>query len=262
MLVCYLDDSDDLASRVVAMGGYLATTEDWKVYETEARRIYKYYSIETLHAVDFRTHKGQFTGWDKRRKADFISELFAITERFMKVCGISVCVSKTMHKAFHSAGKRSSQMSAYGLAFSKCIDAACTGRGLPALIPRGEVSFVVESGRRNAELAILFDRAKSRGAYGNQLQSLTFMTKQSCLAVHLADFWVMYSRRLAGPILAHPPNSDLNGYVPFELAPAFRHVPHAVEVLGGSITTSIHNRNEIGIGKSRLTWFGPLRDFG
>jgi hypothetical protein len=65
----------------------------------------------------------------------------------------------------------------------------------PAVKQHG-VSFLVETGNNNnSEIGNFFHKMTKQPAFEGSLRSISFVTKDSCRAIQLADFFAFYSRR-------------------------------------------------------------------
>lgn len=107
----------------------------------------------------------------------------------------------------------------------------------------GKVSFVVEAGNHNNNgIKVQFDNLSKDNAYDGNLGSLTFAMKRDSRAIQLADFWAMYSRRMAIPFLESPKDSDMRDVIPPELRIAVNYIPHHIEVIFGNRANECRNR--------------------
>jgi hypothetical protein len=71
-----------------------------------------------------------------------------------------------------------------------------TDRQIAPLVDKHGISFLVESGNNNnSEIEQFFQRMSKQPAFGGALRSISFVAKNSCRAIQLADFFAFYSRR-------------------------------------------------------------------
>lgn len=251
MIVCYIDDSDDHLSSTATMAGYFATSDGWEVYEQESGEIYQRYGIEVFHAKDFKRTKGEFRGWSAVRKNSFAKELFQAAGRTV-ACGVSVCVKKSLYKSFRAASRSTSQISVHGMALGVLVSKFCSGHMLPRLVdPALPINLIVESSNRDGEFLKVFEKFRSGS---RNVESIDFVAKNSSRAIHLADFWAMYSRQICGPLGTAQGVVDL----PDPIKSAFDCLSHALDVVHGTAKLSA-NKREIEAGLSTTTWFGPAR---
>src|SRR5262249_145481 len=87
------------------------------------------------------------------------------------------------------------RMSPICLCFSALVMSIVGDEQLWPRVKQHGLSFLVESGKYADGIAQFFDRMAKHPAFENSLRSVTFVTKDSCRAIHLADFFVFYSRR-------------------------------------------------------------------
>ena len=240
MLVCYVDDSDDNLSSVATMAGYFATEDNWTKYEQTAAQVYRAYDVTCLHCRDFRLTKGEFTGWPLVKKNSFIEELFQAAHGVVS-CGVSVCMSKSLHKSFRSFG-RTGHISVHGMAFGALVGKFVDGQMLPVLLGQKEIGFKVESSNKDGEFLHTF-KAFLRSGDAPTIKFVEFVKKEDCLAVHLADFWAMYSRRLSP--LVKGLNAQTLPDIPTPLKAAFNYIPHALDNVTGMASVFARDRRKI-----------------
>ena len=71
-----------------------------------------------------------------------------------------------------------------------------TDRQIAPLVDKHGISFLVESGNNNnSEIEQFFQRMSKQPAFGGALRSISFVAKNSCRAIQLADFFAFYGRR-------------------------------------------------------------------
>lgn len=167
------------------------------------------------------------------------------------MCGISVSVTEGLAKSFKKAVPQNSGSSPLGMAFGIAVRQVCHGNGLPQLPKAKFVRFVVEKGNKNnAQIKQDFEKLKLR-ELAPYATSLEFETKHSSRAIHLADFWALYSRRLANASMKGNGSDDLTQYLEPELKVAIKHVPHAMDINFGSVSQQIQNRKLLNVGTTR-----------
>ena len=140
---------------------------------------------------------------------------------------------------------------AFGALVGKFVD----GQMLPVLLGQKEIGFKVESSNKDGEFLHTFN-AFVRSGDAPTIKFVEFVKKEDCLAVHLADFWAMYSRRLS------PLVKGLNAQT----------LPDHSDTAQGrvqlhSARAGQRDRNGLGLcpmtegrfrcGTSSTTWFGP-----
>ena len=194
MLHCYLDDSGTSGLPIVSMGGFVAPIEQWEYLEPRFDEILERYDVEILHAKEFNSTKDAFAGWSKIKKRTLTKELFGAAAG--RMLGASVAVPKTEIVDWKRQSGRMQQMSPLGICFA-CImmkilrDARTADRA-----KKDGVAFLIESGNKNnAEIEKYFHQMSKQPAFGGVLRSVEFVTKASCRAIQVADFFAYYSRR-------------------------------------------------------------------
>ena len=65
---------------VFALGGYLAHLDQWSRFEGEWAIRLKQAGIQTFHATDFNNARGEFKGWDTKKRIKFSKYFTAIAE--------------------------------------------------------------------------------------------------------------------------------------------------------------------------------------
>jgi hypothetical protein len=196
VFVCYLDDSDNDQGNAITLAGYVASLENWRVYEDRSRQIYNSYGVgDVLHAMEFNGSKPPFKGWSVARKLSLINELLSCS-------GFSLGVSMSLDKASFQRNKENPaigpNMSPLGLAFSIIMHQLVRRNPLAGFIQSSGLSFVIESGHKNnSGLERYFHKFKDNPLFLDCLQSISFVDKLDSRAIHLADMLAFYSRRQA-----------------------------------------------------------------
>lgn len=256
---CYLDDSYS-AGSVVSLAGYFATNENWARYEQAADEIYLKYGISELHTMDLHSNKRAFKGWQHPKKRAFLAELFAAAKD-SNLVGVAHCTTKTLAKSFRQANKATAQMSALGILFGNMVNTVCSNQGLLEISGARDVSFVIEQGNKNnSGILIEYNQRKSEGNL-ERAKSLSFVGKGDCKAIHIADFWAFYSRRLATQLVqknfrmqgrpADIPDKLLHG--------AFDKCPHTLHITYGGAGSIVGHPELLRLGQLQTFHFGPIR---
>jgi len=82
MLYFFLDDSGtDERSPVITMAGYVALAHNWAIFGKRAKKLYARYGITQLHASDYHGTKGEFAGWGREKKMQFVREMFELVRK-------------------------------------------------------------------------------------------------------------------------------------------------------------------------------------
>jgi hypothetical protein len=179
----------------MTMAGYIALAEDWARFEERAQPVFRRHGINVLHAVDLRATKREFAEWTRDKKETFIAELFSVAAGTV-IMGISVSVRKQSYKDAARRTELNKNISTYGQCFNLIINQILSEPFLSSLAFEGGLFFVVESGNENNNgLVRHFNELVKLHNLGNVLRSITFVPKDHCMAIQLADCLAFYSRR-------------------------------------------------------------------
>jgi hypothetical protein len=191
---CYLDDSGTSGLPVVTMGGFLGFQGHWENLEPILDEILNGYGVEVFHAKQFHDTKPPFKGWKKIKKLSFTEELFLTTHGMLH--GLSMTMSRAALQESKKEGAFAS-MSPIGVCFSSIVTRLVTDPKMSAAVRKNGVSLLIESGNaNNGELEVAFHMMSKLKAFEGVFRSISFVTKESCRAIQLADFIAFYSRRL------------------------------------------------------------------
>ncbi len=211
------------------------------------------FGVSNLHSKDLRSTKGQFKDWDRARKIEFLAHLFG-QAKTSDVCGLSVSFTKGLAKSFQKAAKQNHGSLPLGMAFGVAISQVCSGTGLPQLPKNKSVAFVVERGNKNnAQIKRDFSKLKSN-SNAPLASSLSFERKNDSYAIQLADFWALYSRRLANESLKNGENFNITRLMEPKLKTACELVPHAMDINFGTVSQRISQRSLLDVGITRRFW--------
>ena len=256
---CYLDDSYS-SGNVISLAGYFATSDNWAAYEASADDIYRQHNISILHTTDLHATKRQFRGWPLTQKKAFLADLFEAASQ-SKLVGISNCTTKSLSRTFQQVHKATAQISALGALFGSMVKTVCDNEGLMEISGPRDVSFVIEKGNKNnAGILTTYNKLRSEGKL-QRAKSLSFVGKADCKAIHLADFWAFYSRRIATKLLQSKfqlPGSDS---APFDklVHGAFDKLPHTVNITYGGVSSILGHPDLLQYGELQTFHFGPMR---
>ncbi len=257
-LACPLDDTRRLLPAAVPYSGYYAESDNWRAYEAAASNVYASHGVSVLHTKDFRDRKKEFRGWSSAQQGDFLAELFEAVNS-CDLFGLSFCATKSVGASFKGAHKKASQSSIFSMLFSMILDELCRKGNPFDLRGSREVSFFVESGNHNNQgIQKLFnDMKRKRQAEG--AKSLSFVGKQDCLAIHLADFWAFYSMRHARKALQSGFDASKGPFFDEICGAAFSQAPHYTRIFSGLAYRSDDDPNAISVGAPQTYYYGPQR---
>lgn len=196
VLTCYLDDSGkDPQNLVTTIAGYIARDDAWKAYEEAVEPIFSEYKVKLLHAKDLHSTDGDFVGWGGIRKQAFIAKLcMARSQRLMM--GLSMSTLKSMYKQRAEESTRKRPITPYTFCFNIIIDLIMTDIRIGGAVNSAGVALVLERGHENNnEAEEQFYQIREQHKLHNVLRSISFVPKDACRAIQLADLLAFYSRR-------------------------------------------------------------------
>jgi hypothetical protein len=103
-LTAYFDDSGHPAShRVVALGGFVSTTDHWIRFSKEWQGVLKEFDVPYMHMKEYAHSVGPFVGWkgDESKRLEFMKRLIALLKGLPKGSACSV-----MTEPFNAVNKR------------------------------------------------------------------------------------------------------------------------------------------------------------
>lgn len=196
MLVCYLDDSGkDPQNLCTTIAGYIGRDTSWAAFETDVEPWFTEFGVGILHAKDLHNTDGDFKGWTVLRKQAFIARICQARNPHVML-GVSMAAEKRPYQEAKSQRGKARTSSPYSFCFNVIVDWILrdvrTGRAAHA----EGVAFVVEAGHENnpdAERA--FHEVRESFDLQDILRSISFVPKDACRAIQLADLLAFYSRR-------------------------------------------------------------------
>lgn len=91
MFTAYFDASghpDDPNVRSLTVAGFLASTDQWSIFDRRWKKILEKYEVPYLHMKEFSHSQGEFVGWDqdpkKQQRPKFIGELVTLLQKMMR----------------------------------------------------------------------------------------------------------------------------------------------------------------------------------
>lgn len=220
-IVCYLDDSGSGLDRpIVTLAGYIARLDEWMAFEPKGRAYLDGNGVGVLHAVDLNQGRGDFKDWSVDRKLGFVRGLYDLFSPHA-LLGISGSAVHAQHKAKKALTGLSINQSAYGFCFNWILNRLLTDREIP---PDDQLQFVVEEGsKNNSGLAESYYNIKKQHNI-DRLTGISFVSKESCVAIQMADMIAYYSRR-------HGERVEQNNGLPVEMEPVLSSMMEKVSVI-------------------------------
>jgi hypothetical protein len=195
----YLDDSGTANEPIITMAGFVAQESDWETLEPDYEAILgpTNYRVPVLHAKHFHATQGAFAGWSKVRKKSLTRELFQ-TSKGRVPFGISFSARKKSFLSRKAETGNAPGTSAYSMCFSAILVRLIDGPEMGKAIQRDGLSIFVESGNKNNDgLNEHFRKFQSHPIYKGALREISFIPKDHCRAIQVADFLAFYTRRHA-----------------------------------------------------------------
>lgn len=201
VLVCYLDDSGkDPQNPITSVGGYAAPEESWAKFEQEAEPIFqKYIGDEPLHAMDLYHGQGVYDGWKVVKKQSFVAQLCMKLYPLQPLLGVSFSVRKASYATRTveaiKRGLRKRTVTPYTYCMQGVLNWILTDVQIGKIANEDGLALILESGNEhNEEAKKAFDDIKAIHALGC-LKSLSFVSKEECRAIQMADLFAFYTRR-------------------------------------------------------------------
>jgi hypothetical protein len=196
VLVCYLDDSGkDPQNPATTLAGYVAREDSWRDFETAVEPVFIYKAVKVLHAKDLHNTDGEFKGWRVLEKQAFVAKICqAMTPRLLM--GISISAHKKNFAASAAASGRKRTLTAYALCFNWIFDNLLRNITIGHIAHADGLALILETGNEhNAEAEQTFYEVRAMHKLDNALRSISFVPKDSCRAIQIADLLAFYSRR-------------------------------------------------------------------
>jgi hypothetical protein len=192
----YLDESGTHeGSDTTVMGGLLARADHWKAFEQIFEGIQRKHGFRVFHTKKFKRRAGDFKGWTNERCLALIDDLALLTS-FGRAESTTVSLPNMLYddvyRSPHQKGVRARFDSRYGLCFRQCLlhfVVETTKHKYRKKIP--PLDIVLEAGHTNWGDAkrIFFDiKRKFSGRGGDLLRHISFVEKDSCGQLMMADF--------------------------------------------------------------------------
>jgi hypothetical protein len=196
VLVVYLDDSGkDPQNRITSIAGYVATDEQWEAFGVEVERWFTEFGVKILHAKDLHNTDGEFADWTVLRKHAFVARLCQAMSHQLQL-GVSMSAVKETYKTRAEEGKRKRTVTPYTFCFNVIIDWLLTDVGVGRAANMEGLKVVLEAGHENnAEAQEQFYSVREHHNLEAILHSISFVRKDSCRAIQMADLLAFYSRR-------------------------------------------------------------------
>ncbi len=213
MLTCYLDDSGkDPQNPITTVAGYLARDDAWREFEAAVEPIFAEKRVSILHARNLHAGDPDFKGWTVLQKQAFVARIMNAAAPHVMM-GVSMSAHKDNyqeHAGYRASGDEPRRtVTPYTFCFQVIVDWLLRDIRVGRAVHSEGLALVLECGHENnpqAEQEFYWVRKK----YGleNVLRSISFVPKDHCRAIQLADLLAFYSRRDGVAYLKAIENSD------------------------------------------------------
>ena len=198
VLVCHLDDSGkDPQNPVTTIAGYVAREAAWAAFEADAENWFGEYGVKVLHAKDLHDTDGEFRGWPILKKQAFVSRICQARVPHLMM-GMSMSAVKDTYHLRSAERGRKRTVTAYSFCMNVIIDWLLRDIRIGGATNTEGVALVLECGHENnPEAEQLFWHVREEHGLEKILRSISFVPKDECRAIQLADLLAFYSRREA-----------------------------------------------------------------
>jgi hypothetical protein len=196
MLVCYLDDSGkDPQNPITTIAGFVADAEEWVKLEAAVEPIFTGYGVPVFHASDLHNTDGIFRDWKFIKKQSFVYKICLAMSPHVPL-GVSMSALKATYKARASESSRKRTVTPYTFCFNVIIDWILRDIRVGRKANTEGLSVVLEAGHENnAEAEQCFYNVRKQHNLDDVLRSISFVCKENCRAIQMADLLAFYSRR-------------------------------------------------------------------
>lgn len=196
VLVCYLDDSGkDPQNRITTIAGYIATEEDWRAFEVDVEPVFQKRKVRILHAKEMHDTDGDFKSWPVLSKEAFVSQICQSMSRHVAL-GVTMSAVKDTYKIRAAESGRKRTVTPYTFCFNVIVDYLLRSIFIGRRVHEEGIAFVLECGHENnAEAEAEFHVVRKMFNVENVLRSISFVPKDNCRAIQIADLLAFYGRR-------------------------------------------------------------------
>jgi hypothetical protein len=196
VLVCYLDDSGkDRQNPITTVAGYIARDTDWDLFETDVEKWFDEYKVGILHAKQLEDTDGDFKGWSVLKKQAFVSRMCQARDRHVMM-GLSMSAEKDGYQRSALLNVDRRVLTPYAFCFNVIVDWILRDIRIGRHSNTEGVAFVLEKGHENnPEAEKQFYEIRKLHKLESILHSISFVSKDACRAIQLADLIAFYSRR-------------------------------------------------------------------
>jgi hypothetical protein len=196
VLACYLDDSGkDPQNPITTVAGYIARDTAWQAFEIEVEKWFTEFKVEVLHAKQLHDTDGDYAGWSVLKKQAFVSRICQARVPHLMM-GLSMSALKGTYELRAEESGKKRTIRPYTFCFNVIIDWILRDVRISHAANTEGVAFIIECGHENnPEAEKEFTALRNLLNIEHILRSISFVSKDSCRAIQLADLLAFYSRR-------------------------------------------------------------------
>jgi hypothetical protein len=194
IFTAYLDESGTHGgSPITLMSAFLGSARQWQNFEKDYVKLRRIYGFSVFHAKDWRDTDGEFEGWSRQKKNQFVWDFFKIIDERL-AAGVSAFLKNDEYSKYYSGCDRPHRArwdTKYAICFRAVLSmllAEMDKRARPDKV--NTLHLVLERGAKNAGDAILiFNWIKDNiwPEDADLLGTMTFDGKRECPALATAD---------------------------------------------------------------------------
>jgi len=200
VLVAYLDDSGkDPQNPITTVAGYAAPAHVWERFEREVEPIIQARIGDLpIHATNLYRGEPPYEDWSVLNKQAFVASLCRVLYPFEPLA-VSFSVRKASYRVraieMIKRGLHKRIVTPYTFCFERIFDWILLDVRVGKIANEEGLALFVEAGNEhNAEAQQSYEYIKEHFGL-DQLKSLTFVGKEDCRAIQMADLWAFYTRR-------------------------------------------------------------------
>jgi hypothetical protein len=150
--------------------------------------------------------RGEFAGWSVLKKQTFVAKLCTALSQHA-LLGVSASVHKAQYKNRTAESDRKRTVTPYTFCSNLIIDWLLTDIRVGKIANTEGVAMILERGHENnAEAQRNFYDVRDEHGLDNILRSISFIDKEHCRAIQMADLFAFYSRRHGARMESASPN--------------------------------------------------------
>jgi len=156
-------------------------------------------NVKVLHAKDLHATRGEFEDWKVITKQYFVWRICSALTPYVPL-GVSMSALKETYGEHAVERKPKRTVSAYTFCFNTILDWLLRDIRTGKEANTDGLAFILECGNEhNGEAEQCFYNVMKEHDLGGVLRSISFVPKEKCRAIQMADLLAYYSRRIGAP---------------------------------------------------------------